>query len=205
MSKRDRQPRQDLTGQRFNKLVVAQWGGNSRWLCRCDCGGETLVLTANLKRGNTGSCGCIRNAAASKRATTHGFSNTPAYKSWRSIKKRCTNPKEPMFQTYGGEGIRLCDEWLNDAAAFCRYIGQPLHPDMSVDRIDNTRGYEPGNIRWATPKEQARNRSVCVKIEFQGRTYSSIAEFVEWLSGEIKVNRNSLHREVQRMAAKLPG
>jgi hypothetical protein len=188
-----------LTGNRYGKLVALEWARGSRWRCRCDCGKETVVLTANLTRGNTASCGCIRNIKSSKRATKHGLSNTPAYKSWASIKKRCFNPKDPMYAYYGANGITMHPEWVNDPAAFCAYMGQPPEEGMSVDRIDNAKGYVPGNVRWATNLMQARNRTTCVRVEFQGRTYQSVSEFVEWLAGEIKVNRETLHREVQRI------
>jgi hypothetical protein len=192
-------PRTDLVGQRFGKLVVASWAGRSRWICKCDCGKTSApVLTANLTRGNTASCGCVRNILSSKRATKHGLYFTPAYRSWASIKKRCTKPNDPMYPSYGGAGIRLYSEWLNDPVAFCEYIGQPESDDMSIDRIDGTKGYEPGNIRWATSTEQARNRGVCVAIEFQGQKFRAISEFVEWLEPQIKVNPISLTAELQK-------
>lgn len=190
--------RRDLTGERFGRLIVTEWVGSSRWRCQCDCGGKALVLTANLTRGNTSSCGCVRNIASSKRATTHGLSNTPAYKSWASIKKRCLNPRDSQYRYYGGAGIEMHPEWAADPVAFCRYIGQPANPEMSVDRIDNTKGYVPGNVRWATSLEQARNRSLCVAVEFQGHKFGTISEFVDWLVPQTNVNRQSLRRELIR-------
>ena len=87
----------------------------------------------------------------------HGLYKTPEYRVWCKIKERCYNSSRKEFPRYGGRGIRLCDEWLNNPAAFVDYVGQRPSPRHSIDRIDNEGNYEPGNVRWATPKEQSRN------------------------------------------------
>lgn len=191
--------RSNLTGQKFGKLTVVEFIGNSRWQCLCDCGEVTSVITANLKRGNTKSCGCIKRQESNKRATKHGFYGTKAYKSWCSIKKRCTNPKDPSYKNYGAKGILLCDEWLNDPKAFCEYVGVAPSEKHSIDRIDNSKGYEPGNVRWANDYEQANNKTNNVKIEFQGQSFPSISDFVRWLAPQLNVNRVSLNREIAKL------
>lgn len=191
--------RSDITGQKFGKLTAVKFVGKSRWECLCDCGNTSIVLTANLKRHNTKSCGCIKIQESNRRATTHGLSNTKAYKSWCSIKKRCTNPNDPAFKFYGGNGILLFKDWIDDPKAFCEYIGQPLSDEYSVDRIDNSKGYEPGNIRWASSIEQANNKTNNVKIEFQGQKFTSISNFIRWLAPQLNVNKKSLQRELQKL------
>lgn len=195
---RKRVARSDLAGKRYGKLEVKEWVGNSRWRCLCDCGNETLVLTANLNRKNTTSCGCIRNMMSSKRNTTHGLSNTHAYKTWLSMRRRCREVTNAAYKDYGAKGIDVIQRWYDSVQEFVNDVGHPPTSGHSLDRIDNLRGYEPDNVRWATATEQSRNRSVCVQVEFQGQHFNSIAHFVEWLATQVKVNRKTLLREVQK-------
>lgn len=169
---RARQPRADLVGKRFGKLTVQSWIGESRWFCRCDCGKSTHVLTANLNTGNTASCGCVRNIASSKRATKHGLYNTRAYKTWASVKRRCFDVNCNSYQFYGARGISMWEEWAADPVAFVRDVGQPPSPNHTLDRIDNAKGYEPGNVRWATPLEQGNNKTNNVVVMFRGERYT---------------------------------
>lgn len=189
----------DLTGQRFGRLVAQNYLGNRRWNCLCDCGKETSPLTLNLTNGNTKSCGCIRIEKKHEIARKHGFYGTKAYKSWCSIKKRCTNLKDPAYKNYGAKGIFLCNEWINDPKAFCEYVGVAPSEKHSIDRIDNSKGYEPGNVRWADDYEQANNKTNNVKIEFQGQSFPSISDFVRWLAPQLNVNRVSLNREIAKL------
>lgn len=169
---RYRNPRFDITGQVFGRLTVREWAGNSRWLCECECGGAATVITANLKRGNTSSCGCIKKIASSKRATTHGLSNTPAYKTWLSVRRRCRDEKCVAYATYGAKGIDIYQAWYESAEKFISYLGQPPTENHSLDRIDNAKGYFPGNLRWATDREQANNKTNNVVVVYQGETYT---------------------------------
>lgn len=83
---------------------------------------------------------------------------TPEYKTWVSIKYRCNNKKSINYKTYGGRGIKVCDEWLNNPKSFIKYIGPKPSTKHSIDRIDNDGNYEPGNVRWVTQHEQAMNK-----------------------------------------------
>lgn len=186
----------DLTGKRFGRLVAKNYLGNRRWNCLCDCGKETSPLALNLTKGNTKSCGCIRIEKRHEIPRKHGFYGTKAYKSWCSIKKRCTNPKDPAYKNYGEKGILLCNEWLNDPKAFCEYVGVAPSEKHSIDRIDNSKGYEPGNVRWADDYGQANNRTNNVKIEFQGQSFQSISDFIRWLAPQLNVKKVSLQREL---------
>jgi hypothetical protein len=153
----------DLTGKVFGDLTVvtraeSAKGGEARWLCQCSCGGSTTATSSNLRRGQTVSCGCA--VAKFNRAfrTTHGGRNTPEYEIWRSMIKRCENPNHHAYARYGGRGINVHPEWRTSFAAFLRDVGRRPSQDLSLDRINNDGDYEPGNVRWATAKQQANNR-----------------------------------------------
>lgn len=176
-------PRKDLRGARYGKLVVLEWAGASHWKCACDCGRETFVLTANLNRKNTTSCGCIRNHMSSVRNTKHGLHGTRAYKIWNSVKRRCLDPRSASYAQYGARGITMWDEWANDPARFVADIGQPPSLNHTLDRIDNSRGYEPGNVRWATPVEQANNKTNNRRVTYRGKSYT-ISELAREVASE---------------------
>lgn len=135
--------------------------GAQRWLCRCDCGTETIAIAGNLRIGSTRSCGCLHREELIARATKHGDARRGAISAvngiWRSAKDRCHNPRHNKYHLYGGRGILMCDEWREDFAAFRDHLGPRPSLRHSVDRIDNDRGYEPGNVRWATQSQQMRN------------------------------------------------
>ena len=158
---------QDLTGQRKGLLTIGTRTGYRGpyilWSVRCDCGTEK-EMTASQLQGQTVSCGCHRNAVATKRLTTHGKAaggnaHTRVYRIWNAMKQRCQNPNQPHYERYGGRGITVCDRWQK-FAEFYADMGDPPTDQHSIDRIDNDRGYEPGNCRWATLIEQAQNKRV---------------------------------------------
>ena len=97
---------------------------------------------------------------------THKMSGEPEYMVWKKMKGRCYNENDPKYQSYGGRGIRICDEWKNDFVKFYENIGIKPGKEYSIDRVNNDGNYEPGNCRWATPKEQARNRRSSVYFEY---------------------------------------
>lgn len=184
---RERRPRANIVGQKFGKLTVREWLGGSRWICDCECGGTAHVLTANLRRGNTRSCGCIKRISSSKRATKHGLYNTPAYKTWASIKRRCYETGNAAYPHYGARGILMDEHWRNDPAAFIGYVGQPPTADHSLDRIDNGKGYFPGNVRWATPVEQANNKSTNRFVIWRGERMT-VAQLARLIADEVGIS-----------------
>lgn len=170
-----------IVGSRLGRWVVLSAGtpdrhGNKRWLCRCDCGTEKEVFQNGLLSGDSTQCGlCGRRASAperSKQHITHGGSGSREYKIWTQMLQRCLNPNDKNFCFYGARGITVSAAWVgqNGFAAFMTEIGARPSRAHSVDRIDTLKGYAPGNVRWATSVEQARNTRSNRMIEYGGET-----------------------------------
>lgn len=138
--------------------------------CRCACGTERIVWIRSLADGTSLSCGCLSKEVTGVRSRTHGRSGTKEYAIWRGIKDRCLNPSNHAYRYYGGRGITVCDRWRNSFENFLADVGLKP-PGMSLDRWPNNDGnYEPGNVRWATRKQQANNTSANRLLEMNGRT-----------------------------------
>lgn len=154
----------DLTGQRFGRLVVAGRANNDnqgkpQWQCQCDCGQFVIVRGEKLRYGLTQSCGCLHNEQLGERRLTHGGRRTRLYTIWNDMKQRCYNVRATNYKNYGGRGIRVCAEWRDDFGAFQQWaLSHGYADDLSIDRIDNDKGYAPDNCRWATDYEQAHNK-----------------------------------------------
>jgi hypothetical protein len=139
-------------GEQFGRLTVVSYAGESHWSCLCLCGKTTRVLASNLRSGKQRSCGCYR--ASHNR--THGMSQTSIYRRWNAMLLRCEDSSHPSYHHYAGRGIRVCARW-HRFEDFYADVGDPP-PRMSLDRIDVNRGYEPGNVRWASGSTQAKNK-----------------------------------------------
>lgn len=161
----------DLTGQRFGRLEVLEMvyaGKNSKVRCKCDCGGEIAALAYNVRNGNTSSCGCLLRESrvatgrkvgpiTGRKNATHGMAKTRTYIAWVEARKRCHSPQNQRFSYYGGRGILVCDRWRESFELFLADMGE-CPPGLTLERLDNERGYELGNCVWASKKDQSRNR-----------------------------------------------
>ena len=150
----------DLTGQRFGRLTVLRRDNDTSpvyWRCQCDCGNVVVAQGGHLKTGNVSSCKCLARENTSRRSLKHGKHNTPEYKCWQQLKERCLNTKGKDYHRYGARGITVHPEWAESFEAFLAHIGPRPAGFKSVDRINNAKGYEPGNVRWATPAMQSQN------------------------------------------------
>lgn len=165
----------DVTDLKFGRLTVVGYIGSSpskgaRWLCICECGGETISRSNSLKSGHTMSCGCLILETVRK----HQDSKSSEYRTWDAMKRRCYNPSTKHFEHYGGRGIKVCDRWRGSYSNFLADMGRRPSPKHSLDRIDNDGDYELSNCRWTLQTIQIRNRSIAVTFEWQGRMYSQM-------------------------------
>jgi hypothetical protein len=159
--------RLDLAGERYGILTAIKYvrsnpkNNMSYWLCQCDCGNTKEVSLGNLRFGHTKSCGCQKAKRGKDHSSfIHGMRNTKPFKSWCKIKERCFNKNDASYHDYGARGITIEEDLRDDFLAFYEEVGDPPEntSDWSIDRIDNNRGYERGNMRWANSKQQARNK-----------------------------------------------
>lgn len=159
--------RLQLENRRFGRLTVLHRventaHGQTRWLCQCECGATCKVIGAELQSGHVKSCGCFRNdfrRGKPSPARKHNESATRLYTIWEGMKQRCYNPKASNYDRYGAKGITVCADWRNSFEAFKNWaLEKGYDENLTIDRIDGTRGYCPENCRWATPKQQAGNR-----------------------------------------------
>ena len=150
----------DETGNRFGRLIVIKKigrynNGNVKWLCKCDCGNETIVGSHNLRTKSILSCGCFH----AEQNTVHGMSNTNLYSRWISMKKRCYNSNEKCFKDYGGRGIFVDELWRDNFKEFYDWAtSNGWNPELELDRIDNNGPYSPENCRWITHQQNCINR-----------------------------------------------
>lgn len=148
--------------------------GQVFWHCICDCGRKTIVMSGHLISSHTKSCGCL---IAKGGPIKHGLTNTKIYHAYNHMKDRCYNRKNNSYKNYGGRGIKICDEWLQDFMNFYNWaMTNGYREDLTIDRIDNNGDYEPNNCRWVNMQTQLRNTRR-TKL-YQGKCFSEWSEIV---------------------------
>jgi hypothetical protein len=156
-----------IQGKKFGRLTTIHNIVGRGWVCICDCGVAAMQTASALTSGKAKSCGCLKRD--NMPALTHGRAGTTEYRSWSSIKTRCFKTTDKQFRKYGARGITMCERWRDSFAAFFADMGPKPSPKHTVDRIDNDKGYEPSNCRWATGSEQCRNKRNNVVLEHYGK------------------------------------
>lgn len=168
----------DMTGMRFGKWTVLERDPAKKkgmWVCRCDCGTVKLVSRRHLKDGGSVSCGCFRRDKAREQHRTHGMKKTRLYRIWSGVKDRTSNPKSKYWNHYGGDGITMYEPWKDSFEAFKDWaMANGYSDNLSIDRIDNYKGYSPDNCRWVdflTQENNRRNTRYCV---YQGERFPAM-------------------------------
>lgn len=192
----------NLIGMRFGRLTVKERAEDSvsksgrhrvRWMCDCDCGKSVIVYADNLRAGKSQSCGCYRVDRNSEQFSTHGMTNTKLYGVWSGMKARCFNKNVDAYKDYGGRGIVVCDEWKNDFSAFYHWaIANGYREGLSIDRIDNDKGYAPDNCHWVTSVVQASNRRSNNTIQYNGEEHT-VTEWAKILNINPKTIFNRIY------------
>lgn len=167
----------NIVGEKFTRLLVLDKAENyvspsgsvkTMFLCLCDCGNKVTVQKYKLTSGHSRSCGCLLKDI--NKSHGHGMSDTGAYKSWMSMRRRCLNPKREDYALYGKRNISICKRW-DDFTLFYKDMGDRPN-GASLDRINNDGDYCPENCRWATNKEQALNKRTTLKRKYKGKVQS---------------------------------
>lgn len=194
-----------LIGKRYGRLLVIKRGINdnsnhTRWECQCDCGNIVIVGRSGLTSGTTKSCGCLLREKLEKgMRLNHGLAchenRHPLYSRYNNMIDRCYNPKNSNYSNYGARGITVCEDWLGENG-LQNYIND-LYPTykngLTLDRIDNNKGYFKNNVRWATIKQQNRNSSNCKILEIDGNR-GTIGELCEIYQINVGCVRGRLDR-----------
>lgn len=196
MNNRSQELFDSIIGQRFAELEVVGCAGKDKRgrllvTVRCDCGTETVKGGWCVKAGKVLSCGCLQKRRITEVNGRHGLSRTPIHNVWWAMLTRCSNPKQKSYKNYGGRGITVCERWSgNDGFQnFLADMGARPSERHTIDRINNNGNYEPSNCRWATPKEQGRNKRSTRYATIGGVT----RPFIEWADIH-KVQYKSAHR-----------
>lgn len=196
----------DITGQKFGRLTALYRLHNYHktgtwWLCICDCGNLKEVNLRNLQNSNTKSCGCLIKAGNHR---THDKTGTRLYQIWNGMKQRCYDKHADNYNRYGGRGIVVCDEWKDNFMSFYDWsIVNSYNDTLTIDRIDNNKGYSPNNCRWITLRQQANNRRSNTNIKYDKYNYN----ITQWgkilnLSHSVLSHRHHNNYDVVEMLTK---
>lgn len=191
----------DLTSKKFGRLTVIERAEDyispkgkkyTQWLCQCDCGKFKVVSTSRLKDGTTQSCGCYSKETKEK----HGLCNSRLYEIYYGIKKRCLNKNSKSYKDYGGRGISICNDWLDQDVGFVNFynwaISNGYKDNLTLDRINTNGNYEPSNCRWVSKKEQSNNKRNNINITYNGKTQT----LKQWCL-ELNIDYKTAHKKIK--------
>lgn len=185
----------NLIGNKYGRLTVIGLDESKQtrktfWICECECGNVVSIRSDRLISGNTHSCGCykresdrrnVQNVPAYKKFKEQGIKvgGTRLYGIWQNMKARCYNKNNARYSSYGGRGVKVCEEWLNDYMAFYKWAMESGYEDnLTIDRINVNGNYAPNNCRWATNVQQSCNRRTNIFITI-GNTTKSLKEWCD--------------------------
>lgn len=162
----------EMVGRKFHRLTVMCFeekrGKQLFWKCLCDCSKETVVLGTALRVGKTKSCGCLRRDFNFKHGHAGDNSKSATYVAWTHAKSRCYDPANKKYKHYGGRGITMCDRWLESFADFLADMGEKPRRGLTLERVNNSGNYEPGNCEWRTYTDQNNNLRSNRNLEYGG-------------------------------------
>lgn len=192
----------DLTGLIIGKLTVIKISkqGNyyeKEWLCQCSCGNIKNVKHKGLTSKTTLSCGCLQIEHVvnmnKETKTIHNLSNSRIYKIWQMMKDRCLNSNNKDYINYGDRGIAVCEEWLDFNNFHIWSIKNGYNEILTIDRINNNKGYCPENCRWETRKIQSNNtrRNRYITLNGEEKTLQQWADY-------LNISKSSLSERIQR-------
>jgi hypothetical protein len=167
--------------------------GHIKWLCKCSCGDVSEYIATRVRNNRVNQCKQCATKVSAEKIKTHGMRNSKEYSTWSAMKARCIHVESKDFYRYGGKGILICSEWANSFEAFFKHMGFAPTKHHSVDRIDNSKGYEPNNVRWATKSEQQRNRNNSIYVS-DGKTVFHLVDVAKLLG----ISRGSAFLRLKR-------
>lgn len=165
----------DITGNKYNHLTAIKRDGNdlsgcAAWIFQCDCGKYHKARKKAVISGTTKSCGkCIKHNPPIRK--THGMSSSKLYKVWHGMIQRCKENNIVHRSRYYDRGITVCKEWYKFESFYKWSISNGYQENLTIDRIDNNKGYAPSNCRWTTPYVQSRNKRTNIMVEHNGEIH----------------------------------
>lgn len=190
----------NMKGKYFNYWKVIERAGKTKygeitWLCECVCGKRKVVNGATLRNGTSKSCGCMRTELLIERVRTHGKRKTRLYRIWARMIQRTTNKNQKDYDYYGERGIAVCKEWRESFDAFEKWAKENGYAEnLTIDRKDNDKGYEPCNCHWVTMKEQNRNTRRTHYLTYNGQT----KPLTDW-ADERQIPRATLDARINKL------
>lgn len=189
----------DITGEKIGRLTVLERvdkdGKHSKWLCRCDCGKTVVVYGSNLTSQHTKSCGCYNLEQLSKRPKKKSPpGHKRLYNIWQGMRQRCTNPHNSRYNIYGGKGIAVYEGW-DEFGKFKEWaLANGYKEELTIDRIDSDKNYEPSNCQWITLSENSKKTKQNIYLTYNGKTQSR----ADWAK-ECNINLSTLRERLNNL------